>query len=156
MRDSVEQKFLSRTIPEPNTGCLLWTGAEGLDGYGLFSVFGKTLRAHRVAWMLWRGPIPQGPGALGVIVCHRCDTPFCVNPDHLFLGTQRDNIRDCIAKGRSGVTGSTHCLAGHEWNAENTYIRPDGNRGCRPCNARRVREFVARRKARLADGGTVS
>lgn len=64
-------------------------------GYGYFFLSGKLLRSHRVSFMIFRGPIP-----FGIKVCHECDTPSCVNPSHLFLGTQKDNIRDSMAKGR--------------------------------------------------------
>jgi len=92
--------------PEPNTGCLLWTAfAAGDPGfeYGKFLLYEGTRRegllveqlAHRVSWRLYRGPIPEG-----LFICHHCDTPPCVNVDHLFLGTALDNRLDCIAKGR--------------------------------------------------------
>lgn len=79
------------------SGCWLWTGAHNEEGYGTFALDGyKVLRAHRVSWILHRGPIPNG-----LCVCHHCDTPACVNPGHLFLGTKRDNARDRDAKGRA-------------------------------------------------------
>lgn len=93
---SLRDRFYSHTQPEPNTGCLLWTGCYSNMGYGKFSA--KTSRpkpAHRTAWEIEKGPIPAG-----MCVLHRCDTPACVNVDHLFVGTQVDNIRDMVAKGR--------------------------------------------------------
>lgn len=87
-------------MPEPNTGCWLWFGNMALQtGYGLFRV-GTTRSdpiagAHRVNWERHRGPIPAG-----LWVLHRCDTPACVNPDHLFLGTHDDNQQDKFAKHR--------------------------------------------------------
>jgi HNH endonuclease len=75
--------------------CLLWTGTINSNGYGVFRYEDKTQGAHRVAWLFTHGPIPEG-----MSVCHRCDTPLCVNPDHLFLGTHQDNMADKIAKGR--------------------------------------------------------
>lgn len=85
--------------------CWLWTGARGADGYGniLISKRGRISkhgRAHRVSWMLRFG---QNPGRK--LVLHRCDTPLCVRPDHLFLGTQLSNVRDMISKGRQKVGG---------------------------------------------------
>jgi hypothetical protein len=93
--------FWERAIPEPNSGCLLWTGAltRGDRGYGVLKVGGRkgpVIRAHRLAWELERGPIPDG-----LLLCHRCDTPECINPAHLFLGTDADNHRDMDRKGRS-------------------------------------------------------
>lgn len=75
-------------------GCWLWAGTT--DGrYGLVSVDGRMLKAHRVSWELHNGPIPAG-----MVVCHTCDTPRCVRPDHLFLGTMADNSHDRDRKGR--------------------------------------------------------
>jgi hypothetical protein len=94
----LRERFLEKISPEPNTGCWLWTGTVLPFGHGLIGRGGRgtgMARAHRVAWELFRGPIPTG-----LQVCHRCDVPCCVNPDHLFLGTQRDNITDMINKGR--------------------------------------------------------
>jgi hypothetical protein len=86
------------SIPEPNSGCLLWFGGQAL-GYGLLKKEGtrKMVKAHRVAWELDNGPVPEG-----LFVLHRCDTRCCINTDHLFLGTLSDNMRDCVAKGRDG------------------------------------------------------
>jgi hypothetical protein len=105
-RVSVLERFEALTCPEPNTGCLLWTafaaGEAGFE-YGRFMLYEGPVRdgllveqlAHRVSWRLYRGPIPDG-----LWVLHKCDTPQCVEPTHLFLGTALDNKRDCIAKGR--------------------------------------------------------
>ena len=77
--------------------CLIWTGPATKDGYGVMTIGRKKqYRVHRIAYEIANGEeIPPG-----LLVCHRCDTPLCVNPDHLFLGTARDNMRDMIAKGR--------------------------------------------------------
>ena len=75
--------------------------------YGLFCWKGKTVRAHRAAWELYVGPIPSG-----TCVLHKCDIPQCVNPDHLFLGSQLDNIKDRNVKGRAkAAKGEKHHLA---------------------------------------------
>lgn len=88
-----------RAIPEPMSGCFLWMGMANRDGYGLAAAPRRSGRsnvlAHRLAWETHRGPIPDG-----LHVLHRCDTPACVNVDHLFLGTPTENMRDKIAKGR--------------------------------------------------------
>lgn len=79
-------------------GCWLWTGAKNRQGYGVFSEAGRasgTTLAPRYAWEFFRDVIPDGK-----CVLHKCDTPACVNPEHLFLGTRSDNNQDMIAKGR--------------------------------------------------------
>lgn len=82
-------------VIDKSTGCWLWTGRLTDKGYGVISLKGKDHLTHRLSYMLHFGPIPDG-----LLVCHACDIPNCVNPDHLFLGTVTDNNRDCAAKGR--------------------------------------------------------
>lgn len=87
------------SMPEPNSGCLLWIGSYNSGGYGRVTCEdGRRLLAHRVAWMEEHGQIPDGLGVL-----HYCDVPPCINVDHLFLGTQADNDADMWAKGRGKV-----------------------------------------------------
>ena len=83
-------------------GCWRWKGAKTVDGYGTFGGGGLpfTARAHRVSWELFVGPIPEGAHVL-----HRCDNPGCVNPEHLWLGTAKDNSDDKYAKGRAKPRG---------------------------------------------------
>lgn len=106
-----EQPLLERierfSMPEPNSGCWLWTGGSDDRGfpfqqYGRMCVHGVTIAAHRASWMAHRGAIPEG-----MLVCHKCDTPLCVNPEHLFLGTHKDNTRDMVEKGRDEPTKAT-------------------------------------------------
>ena len=95
-----EQKFLRR-VRKTET-CWLWIGQLDRHGYGAFRDNSRTMKAHRTAWEMYRGQIPDN-----MVVCHNCpsgDNPSCVNPDHLFIGTQGDNTRDMDKKGRRGTT----------------------------------------------------
>lgn len=87
--------------------CWLWRGFCLPKGYGTITIRTKNHYAHRMAYEIVKGTIPPG-----LLVCHTCDTPSCVNPEHLFLGTHRDNFADMISKGRS-ATGEKHGLAKH-------------------------------------------
>jgi len=91
-----KERFL-KYVDRPPEGCWPWKGGlNGYKGYGMFNYYGRPRLASRVSWMLFKGDIPDG-----LFVCHACDNPKCVNPDHLFLGSQKDNMDDMVAKGRS-------------------------------------------------------
>lgn len=98
LKPSTKERLDTFSIPEPNSGCSLWLGAVTNRGYGKMSVAGCPQLAHRIAYREYNGPIP-----IGLNVLHRCDTPSCINPDHLFLGTQKDNMADCARKNRHGL-----------------------------------------------------
>lgn len=89
-------RALSRFIPEPNSGCWLWDGHVDRMGYAVLSIRSRFINGHRVMWEWRNGPIPKG-----MHVCHKCDVPSCINPDHLFLGTHADNMADKMRKGRA-------------------------------------------------------
>lgn len=89
-------RFMQLVEKEPLSGCWLWLGYTNAAGYGIHSRLKKRTYAHRRAWELMRGSISGE-----TMVCHRCDTPACVNPEHLFLGSHSDNMADMRAKGRA-------------------------------------------------------
>lgn len=91
--DSVERFWQNVEISD---GCWIWRGAPDAHGYGRLRVRGVTVKAHRFSYAIHKGEIPPD-----TCVCHLCDTPLCVNPDHLWLGSNADNIQDRTAKGRS-------------------------------------------------------
>lgn len=106
------ERFEQRYQPEPNSGCWLWLGHIGKTGYGQIKMRSTDTRsngAHRASYELFCGEI--GAGAL---VCHRCDNRSCVNPDHLFLGSYKDNFEDAKKKGRL------------RWNADRKARAPKG------------------------------
>ena len=98
----LKAKFLAGIGSPTPTGCMEWTKGRRGKGYGVLNVGSARVGAHRYAWELAHGPIPPG-----MLVCHRCDNPPCVNVEHLFLGTPFDNMRDMTAKGRGNIGPAT-------------------------------------------------
>jgi|ERR1051326_4475122 hypothetical protein len=101
---TIEEFWKSYTVAE--NGCWIWNKRLSARGYGRVKMAGagKTTHAHRVAFILTKGEIPNGMRA-----CHKCDNPPCINPDHIFLGTAWDNTQDMLRKGRHWV----HCGESH-------------------------------------------
>lgn len=143
--DAAAESFWGRV--DTSGECWLWTGARLKTGYGVLKRGGRVLKASRVAWALVKGPIPDG-----LFVCHHCDNPPCVRPDHLFLGTHLDNMRDRDAKGRNVQTARTHCRRGHEYSIENTRHTPNGRR-CRACHQASLEGFRVKRVRTRRDTG---
>lgn len=98
-------------IPEPNSGCWLWLGRLGPDGYGKASFKNRPHQAHRLAYMTWKGPIPRE-----AFICHTCDVKCCINPDHLYIGDLLTNACDAVNRKRY-KTGNQHMrrIAPERW-----------------------------------------
>jgi hypothetical protein len=118
--------------------CWEWQGSKNKHGYGHFKYKRKTHRAHRISWTLIKGEIPEG-----MCVLHRCDNRLCVNPFHLFLGTNQDNMDDKMKKNRHHSSQKTHCPQGHPYSEDNTYwTKREAHRLCRACDrARKFRKY---------------
>ena len=102
-------KFLDLVSIGAGGDCWRWMGSRNSRGYGQVSFMGRNRMAHRIAYELANGPIPRG-----LLVCHSCDNPLCVNPRHLWLGTHTDNMRDMYAKSRQNpARGDRHGLRLH-------------------------------------------
>ena len=150
MRDQTTRDLLGRYIAQPvrerftaqyepaASGCWRWSGVVDRLGYGAMEIDGHKAMAHRVAHELYKGPIPQGQ-----TIDHLCRNRTCVNPAHLEAVPHRVNV----LRGH-GVAAQkarqTHCIHGHEFTPENTYILRGRNRFCRACGNRRNREHRAR------------
>lgn len=91
-----EFKQRVRWLPKSSLGCKVWDGARGSGGYGIVTINGKKQRAHRASFQHFNGPLENG-----LFVCHKCDCPPCVNPDHLFQATHAENMLDMSQKGRA-------------------------------------------------------
>lgn len=125
----IEERLLSKV--EKTDSCWIWKGTlnpNNKNARGLISYNGKIQLAHRVSYQLYVGKIPEG-----LLVCHTCDNGLCVNPSHLFLGTQRDNMQDASRKKRIHNQTKDKCKYGHPFSEENTKVSPSGYRRCMIC-----------------------
>lgn len=105
-RKPLMERLLAR-VEKQDDGCWLWVGYKNNQGYGHIGRGGRggnMVRTHRASYELHVGPIPDG-----MLVCHKCDVPACVNPAHLFLGTSKENMQDCVQKGRLAKGEASGC-----------------------------------------------
>ena len=105
---TLEERFWSKVNKNGEGGCWIWTSATNTDGYGKFELDYKMIAAHRLSFELFNGPIPRGK-----YICHRCNRRNCVNPDHIYAGTQRQNVDDMLRDDRHS-NGAKRRLTGQE------------------------------------------
>jgi len=135
-----EQRFMKYVSPEPMSGCWLWTGALNSSGYGKFKIDGKQLLSHRVAYELFRAPIPAG-----LQIDHLCRVTCCVNPSHMEAVSCRTNTLRGTSFSAENAK-KTHCIHGHEFTEANTYY-PHRATLCRYCRACHRDSMQRRREA---------
>ena len=158
MKDTTPDRFWDKVDVGPPEECWIWTASKNsLSGYGKFNAGEKKYNsAHRYSYFIHKGAIPDG-----MFVCHVCDNPPCVNPNHLWVGTASENTIDMLSKGRRPARTKGHkhteqyklqqfCKNGHEKTPENTYIhtRPNGYsiRHCKICRKQSRKAYAQRKK----------
>lgn len=141
--EKLYERILSKVAKDPFLGCWNWTGPYHKNRpypgnrYGYISIRRGTgkwncIGTHRAMWIALHGEIPKT-----TYICHRCDNPLCVNPEHLFSGAAKDNTHDMLAKNRHNNGKKTHCKRGHPLSGDNVYVAKGGVRHCKTCSRMR-------------------
>jgi HNH endonuclease len=134
----ISERLEAMSIPEPNSGCFIWMGAENGRGYGRVSIGQRQFYAHRVSYELKHGPIPPR-----LQIDHKCRNTFCINPDHLEPVTNQENTsRGLVSALRPE---RTRCFRGHDL-ADTGYIDTQNNRQCRACLKIRQTKYRSRNR----------
>lgn len=143
----LRERFWARVDKRGPDECWPWLGGKAStnSAYGRMSISHSVARpAHQIAWEMANGqPFPSGK-----VGCHSCDNPNCVNPAHIWPGTQAENIRDCVAKGRHASKPQSHCQRGHQLDPDNRIPMAGGGSRCRACARAGTRERTQRWRER--------
>lgn len=143
--------YLINRIKTTDSGCWEFTGTKTHDGYGRFKAWNASKKkyvshlAHRVSYYIFKEHFYNEEHVL-----HRCDNPPCIRPDHLFLGDNKINVADKMAKGRHAGQKQTHCKQGHEFTPDNTVPRSEGGKYCKLCRDERTKRWASENKKERA------
>lgn len=146
MATDARDRFWKFVHHEPNTGCWLWGGALDSRKYGHIGGPNQTiLKAHAISYEIHHGKPPAG-----MLILHKCDVTWCVNPAHLYAGTAKQNSEDAVRRCRTKKHTTKNCPQGHPYSGDNLYITYNCARRCRICVAVQRERHRARRAAGLA------
>lgn len=135
------KRFWAKVNKKGDNECWEWIAAKNNKGYGQFRIGGVSKSTHRISYIIHKGEMPDG-----LMICHTCNNPTCINPNHLYAGTGKDNMKQSVREMRHHEQSKTHCKNGHEFTEENTFLRVRKGRGttrvCRECKRKSDRQRV--------------